>query len=440
MRAADPARSWWSWFVAALGVLLLAAVLIIGPPYAGVPSDDLRQYLYAGSRALILFLGFASRLLRVLPYKLRFKVRSAVLSVYSSGWRVAGTLGVIFASMMTAHVLTVLMVSTHPTEAVRGALETYGLDAAVMMWFAYHVAFHGRLVIQTERSQKEGALQTRGIWSHFFSGEGQCRVLLAAHEGSLFGFGTNAVRNLLQRRLEVLADLPSTAGADGEQLREISEFPIPRGKKSTDVAGHLDLRHPTIIVGGPKSNPATAAFLEDLASRYDADDASGLPLWKVDAVDDGTGHAGWLHPSSEMELGIHLEKQGFFLLRTPSASCAIVYFAWRGGLPLCVVAGHDANATEAAAKRVLNQDIKDVTLWSRNSGDEGIVEVWMRIENHSASVERVRRYSPKHASADTRSKRVFPGLRALLPPIAALPGLAYDQSDALIARIPTPRE
>ena len=127
------------------------------------------------------------------------------------------------------------------------------------------------------------------------------------------------------------------------------------------MRGFLDLLHPTIVVGGPRSNPVTAAFLSELTVKFASEDGAAVPSWKLETKYDAKCLLPFVTEVKERsELGIYLDQIGFFLQKTDQSSCGVVYFARRNGSPFCVIAGHDRNATEEIAKHILRSNIPTV--------------------------------------------------------------------------------
>jgi hypothetical protein len=400
----EPRRGWSLFFV---GVALLA-LLAWGFAHAGKSSADWRSYVYSHARLLVVVMGFASAALRRLPStRLQSVIYLRVLSLYSRAWEYAGTMGVITGSMVVASIVTMFLgLGLPPTASIAGMLATQGFNLSIVAWFAQHVAFHARRVIHQERLESEGARHTIDVWSKFLVGPGTVTLLIPDRPGGLLGHSTSAVRERLLRRLEVLKLAVGLGPHESQEVRAAASVIVARSAREGDVRGHLDIRAPTIVIGGPRGNPVASAFMSELNSRFVAEGGAGVPKFVVMDGPDTTPGSEWVEQASATdELGIALPGAGLALRASSRVSCGLAYFAWKGSLPICVIAGHSHLATEQIAKYVLNVPTPEVRSWAQSMPRSGVVELWLAVEGQVVTLQHLRRYRPAPDSQQIPLKR-----------------------------------
>jgi hypothetical protein len=378
-----------------LPLLGLPFVAILGWGFANSASGGAITGLYSHARLAIVAAGYASWALRRIPsVALQSRLCNAAASAYSKAWEYSGkTRGVIIASMLVAHLFTVvLMPDGRVVSSGRAFLLSYVLNLSIMLWFASQVSFVVRAIIQEGRLEEDGATDTKDVWGRFFFGAGSCTLFLSDWPGGLLGHSTTAVRERLQRRIEVLK-LSAAVTMYGQAVRKLDRCEVRKDRSAESVRGLLDLQAPGIIVGGPRSNPLTAMFLADLAERYEAKDGGGTPVWRVEKPATHSTDVQFIEQTGDLsDCGIYLNGRiGFHVRRTASASCGLAYFAWREGKPLCVIAGHNQSATEEIARFVLNCPIDDAKIWAKRTDIERVIEIWFSTEQEGTIVK-VRTY------------------------------------------------
>jgi hypothetical protein len=384
-----------------IGVIGVAFVTW-GHFHASANPNDWKGLVYTGPRVVMLSLGLLAILLRHLPSsKFQFAINNSILSLHSHLWNAGGLRGVIVLAMIGTYVLSTLLNESHAAISPGSwsqLLLTRGFDFTLVAWFAGTTSFFLRGMIRLQRLDQDGARQTLPLWRHFFDGVGVCRLILIDHNG-YFGPSTAAVRALIERRIEVLRLATGFSASDVQDVRELSCQVITSECEPHSVRSCLELRYPTIVIGGPRSNPVCCAYLEELERVYFTDDGAGMPIWKVEPKPSDTR----AFPSFVMatdrrtDHGIHIEAKGFSLHKGADASCGVAYFQWRDANPLCVIAGFDQKATIEISRYVLNSPIGDLSSWIDLRPNGLVVELLFRVEADLVTVEDVRRYTASAA-------------------------------------------
>lgn len=400
MKESGTRQKWTLHIIGLLGLVFLGW----GYFHAQSGSDDWRSYVYSHPRLIAVALGLLPSVWRFLPNReLRKRLNSAILDIYARLYDAMGVRGVIVVSMVIAYLFTVLLlfpVGQPQPQSIRQFLAAVGYNFGIVFWFAGSISFHGRRIIQEERLQENGARKTLHTWKPFFCGHevGVCRVVLTDHGSGHLGLGTSGVLGLLKARVDTLKMAASQTLVDVEKVNTLEREWLPEDADHRSVRKDLELQQPTIVVGGPRSNPLTRAFLTELQESYESTDPASTPLWRLDRTSWRLPDPSFFVTPPFIELtdneglGIYVEQLGLSLHRTTETSGGLVYFAWRNGNPLALIAGFDRKSTLPIAQYVLNRSIPEVKEWAEGKRDHEILEVWIQIGQESLVVKGVRTY------------------------------------------------
>src|SRR5260370_137100 len=100
------------WFLPVIGTLALLFLLAWGYLHPSLTSGEWGSYIFNRTRLLLIILGLASNMLRLMPAGLKAPINRFVLMSYSILWRYSGLRGLIILAMMTATVFTMLLTSS----------------------------------------------------------------------------------------------------------------------------------------------------------------------------------------------------------------------------------------------------------------------------------------------------------------------------------------